>query len=130
MLLVRPIIRANDGRRHNAHVLIFFIFLVANIGGALTPLGDPPLFLGFLKGVDFFWPTVHLLAPMALAAVVVLAIFVVIDTVLYRRNETFRPVFDPTPDTGVAIEGRVNFALIAAVVGAVLLSGLWHPGVS
>src|SRR5690606_29757219 len=60
MLLIRPIIRANDNRRYNVHVIVFFIFLVANIGGSLTPLGDPPLFLGFLKGVSFFWPTVHM----------------------------------------------------------------------
>ena len=62
MLLIRPMIRANDARIYNAHVVVFFIFLVANIGGSLTPLGDPPLFLGFLKGVNFFWPTLHLLA--------------------------------------------------------------------
>ena len=55
MLLIRPLIRANDNRRHQAHVVVFFIFLVSNIGGSLTPLGDPPLFLGFLKGVEFFW---------------------------------------------------------------------------
>ena len=60
MIMIRPVIRANDDRKHNVHVIVFFIFLVANAGGALTPLGDPPLFLGFLKGVDFFWPTVHL----------------------------------------------------------------------
>src|SRR5262249_1463287 len=75
MLMVRPVVRANDGRRHNAHVLVFFIFLVANIGGSLTPLGDPPLFLGFLKGVDFFWPTAHLIAPMLTATLVVLGVF-------------------------------------------------------
>jgi hypothetical protein len=57
-----PVLRANDDRRHNAHVVVFFIFLVSNIGGSLTPLGDPPLFLGFLRGVDFFWTTRHLLA--------------------------------------------------------------------
>ena len=57
MILVRPLIRANAARAHNAHVVIFFIFLVANIGGALSPLGDPPLFVGFLRGVDFFWTT-------------------------------------------------------------------------
>jgi len=55
MILVRPLIRANAARKNNAHVVIFFIFLVANIGGALSPLGDPPLFVGFLRGVDFFW---------------------------------------------------------------------------
>ena len=130
MLLVRPVVRANDGRRHNAHVLIFFTFLVANIGGALTPLGDPPLFLGFLKGVSFFWPTVHLFAPTAMAAAIVLTIFIVIDTVLYNRDLQFRPVFDPTPDNGrLRFEGTVNFALLGGVVGAVLISGIWQPGV-
>ena len=57
ILLIRPLIRANIDRKHKVHVVVFFIFLVANIGGSLTPLGDPPLFLGFLKGVDFFWTT-------------------------------------------------------------------------
>jgi Na+/H+ antiporter NhaD/arsenite permease-like protein len=130
MLLVRPVVRANDGRRHNAHVLVFFIFLVANIGGALTPLGDPPLFLGFLKGVDFLWPTRHLFLPTAFAALVVLAVFFVIDTIQYRRDEHFRPGFDPTPDSPMRLDGTVNFALLGGVIGAVLLSGIWHPGVS
>ena len=125
MLLVRPLVRANDGRRHNAHVLVFFIFLVANIGGSLTPLGDPPLFLGFLKGVGFFWTAEHLLAPMALSVAVVLGVFVVLDTVLYRRDANFRPVADPTPDSAVSVEGKVNFGLLAVVVAAVLLSGIW-----
>ena len=61
MVMIRPVIRANDDRRHNVHVVVFFIFLVSNIGGSLTPLGDPPLFLGFLRGVDFFWTTRHLI---------------------------------------------------------------------
>ena len=61
MILMRPLLRANAARLHNAHVVVFFIFLVANIGGALTPLGNPPLFVGFLHGVDFFWTTRHLL---------------------------------------------------------------------
>ena len=55
MILIRPLLRANEKRAHNTHVVVFFIILVANIGGALTPLGDPPLFVGFLRGVDFFW---------------------------------------------------------------------------
>ena len=60
MILIRPLLSANDGGTHNVHVVVFFIILVANIGGALTPLGDPPLFVGFLRGVDFFWPAQHL----------------------------------------------------------------------
>ncbi|HEY1226230.1 MAG TPA: sodium:proton antiporter, partial [Ramlibacter sp.] len=65
MLMVRPLIRANDDRRHKAHVFVFFIFIVSNAGGSLTPLGDPPLFLGFLQGVDFFW-TVRQIGPETL----------------------------------------------------------------
>ena len=61
MLMIRPLIRANDNRQHKAHVVVFFIFIVSNAGGSLTPLGDPPLFLGFLKGVDFFWTLRHIL---------------------------------------------------------------------
>jgi Na+/H+ antiporter NhaD/arsenite permease-like protein len=61
VLLIRPLLRANKNRKYNVHVVVFFIFLVSNIGGSLTPLGDPPLYIGFLKGVDFFWPTTHLL---------------------------------------------------------------------
>ena len=79
MILIRPLIRANATRAHNVHVVIFFIFLVANIGGALSPLGDPPLFVGFLRGVDFFWPAAHLWQETLIAAVLVLAIFVALD---------------------------------------------------
>jgi Na+/H+ antiporter NhaD/arsenite permease-like protein len=66
IIMIRPVLRANDARRYNVHVVVFFIFLVSNIGGSLTPLGDPPLFLGFLRGVDFFWTTTHLLPRPAL----------------------------------------------------------------
>ena len=78
------------------HVIVFFIFLVANAGGALTPLGDPPLFLGFLRGVDFFWPTVHLLAPMLLIVGVLLAGFFLLDSWIYAKEGHTPP--DPTPD--------------------------------
>lgn len=130
MLLIRPIIRANDNRLHNAHVVVFFIFLVANIGGSLTPLGDPPLFLGFLKGVGFFWPTRNLLAPMLLVAAVLLAVFYLLDWYLFHIDENYPPKPDPTPDSRLRIEGWFNVALLGAIVGAVLLSGVWKPGVS
>lgn len=130
MLLIRPIIRANDNRLHNAHVIVFFIFLVANIGGSLTPLGDPPLFLGFLKGVGFFWPTRHLLAPMLLVAVILLAVFYVLDWYLFHIDENYPPKPDPTPDSRVRIEGWFNVGLLGAIVIAVLLSGVWKPGLS
>ena len=130
MLLIRPLMRANDARQYNAHVIVFFIFLVANVGGALTPLGDPPLFLGFLKGVDFFWPTAHLLAPTAVTAVIVLVIFYVLDRWYYAREEDLPPRADPTPDSRIVIQGRVNLLLLPCIVGAVLLSGVWKPGIS
>ena len=127
MLLIRPLLTANAGRRHQAHTVVFFILLVGNVGGALSPLGDPPLFIGFLKGVDFFWELEHLLAPTALLAGAILLIYVIADTWLYRL-ETGAAVMK-RPAERFAIEGSFNLLLIAAVVGAVLMSGVWHPGV-
>src|SRR6202049_4843724 len=86
MILVRPLLRANAARLHNAHVIVFFIFLAANIGGSLTPLGNPPLFVGFLHGVDFFWTTQHLLVPTAAAASLVLLVFLIVDLWFYRQD--------------------------------------------
>ena len=86
MLLIRPLLRANDDRRHKIHVFVFFIFLVSNIGGALTPLGDPPLFLGFLKGVSFFWTTTNLFSEMLVCVIVLLAIFYGLDSYWYRKE--------------------------------------------
>jgi Na+/H+ antiporter NhaD/arsenite permease-like protein len=127
MLLIRTVIRANDDRKHKIHVFVFFIFLVSNIGGALTPLGDPPLFLGFLKGVSFFWTTTHLFSEMLVCAIVLLALFYLIDSYWYRKEG--RPKPDPTPETPVRIEGGINIILLAVIVGAVLASGTWNPGI-
>ena len=132
MLLIRPLIRANEWRTHKVHVIVFFIFLVANIGGSLTPLGDPPLFLGFLKGVSFFWPTQYMLAPMALVSVILLIVFFLLDSYYYRKEGAL-PNLDELhkdePD-GVKIEGGINILLLGGVVVAVLMSGLWKPGIS
>ena len=129
MLLIRPLIRANDNRKHQAHVVVFFIFIVSNAGGALTPLGDPPLFLGFLKGVDFFWTVTHLWSHTLFLIGVLLAIFYAIDWWYYHRREEVRPV-DPTPDTQrLGFDGSVNFVLLGVVVFLVLLSGLWKSSV-
>jgi Na+/H+ antiporter NhaD/arsenite permease-like protein len=129
MLLIRPLLRANDNRKHRAHVVVFFIFLVANIGGALTPLGDPPLFLGFLKGVSFFWTTKAMLWPTLTASAILLGLFYFVDRWLYRRAGEVKPE-DPTPDVPVSIEGKFNFGLLAAVAVCVLVSGFWRPNVS
>jgi Na+/H+ antiporter NhaD/arsenite permease-like protein len=127
MLLIRTVIRANDDRRHKLHVFVFFIFLVSNIGGALTPLGDPPLFLGFLKGVDFFWTTSHLFTEMIVCVLVLLAVFWAIDSYWYRKEGHLKR--DPTPDSPMRIQGGINIILMVAIVGAVLMSGTWRPGV-
>lgn len=127
MLLIRTVIRANDDRRHKIHVFVFFIFLVSNIGGALTPLGDPPLFLGFLKGVDFFWTTSHLFGEMLVCVIVLLVLFYALDSYWYRKEG--RQKRDPTPEAPIRIEGGVNIILLIAVVGVVLASGTWNPGV-
>jgi Na+/H+ antiporter NhaD/arsenite permease-like protein len=120
MVLIRPIMRANDDRKHNVHVIVFFIFLVSNIGGSLTPLGDPPLFLGFLRGVDFFWTTTNLLPETAFCAVVLLAGFFVLDTIIYRREGHLKK--DPTPDRPIRVKGGINFILIGIIIAAILLS--------
>lgn len=125
MLLIRPILRANEKRRTRLHIVIFFIFLVSNIGGSLTPLGDPPLFLGFLHGVPFFW-TLNLIPHMAFAVVLLLATFFVWDTILYRREQRdLPPVENPEP---LRLEGAHNFLFLLGVLGGVIMSGLWRPG--
>ncbi|WP_042297323.1 sodium:proton antiporter [Paraburkholderia bannensis] len=131
MLLIRPLLRANDNRRHNVHVVVFFIFLVANAGGSLTPLGDPPLFLGFLNGVSFFWTTQHLAVPMLFVCAVLLAVFWLLDSWYFRHADEVREAtLDPTPDTArLAIGGKFNFVLLAGVIALVLMSGVWKPGI-
>lgn len=128
MLMIRPLIRANDNRKHVAHVIVFFIFIVSNAAGSLTPLGDPPLFLGFLKGVSFFWTAQHLWPQTLFLVAALLLLFYFLDRWFYRQ-EGVKSV-DPTPDTRrIGIEGGINFVLLGAVVVLVLMSGLWKPGV-
>ena len=126
MLLIRPLMRAISHRKYKVHTIVFFIFLVANIGGSLTPLGDPPLFLGFLKGVSFFWTTQHLFMPFAVMSIILLSLYFVIDTVLF--NKEGKP---ESPDAGqdgkLRLEGTFNLLLLAGVVGGVLMSGMWKP---
>jgi Na+/H+ antiporter NhaD/arsenite permease-like protein len=128
MVLIRPIIRANDNRAHNVHVVVFFIFLVSNVGGALTPLGDPPLFVGFLKGISFFWTTTNLFTETVLVAGILLALFYVYDSYLYKKEGVIAP--DRTPDSKVRIMGLESLVFVAVIIGAVLLRAEWKPGIS
>jgi len=128
MLLIRPLLRANKWRTNKVHTVVFFIFLVANIGGALTPLGDPPLFLGFLKGVDFFWTTTNLFFPMIYVSVVLLILYYLIDSYYYKKEEKI-----PTEETdfkSIEILGKINFFFLALVIASVLMSGFWNPNYS
>jgi Na+/H+ antiporter NhaD/arsenite permease-like protein len=126
MIMIRPLLRANRHRHHRAHTVVFFIFLVANIGGGLTPLGDPPLFLGFLHGVPFFW-TLGLWKEVLFSAVVVLGLFLLHDLYYWSREPA--AVRDAATDgrEPVRVEGAVNFALLAVVLAAVIASGVF-PG--
>jgi Na+/H+ antiporter NhaD/arsenite permease-like protein len=123
MIMIRPVLRANAWRRNKAHVVCFFIFLVSNIGGALTPLGDPPLFLGFLHGVPFFW-TLHLLPHMALVSVVLLILFFLVDSYYYRKESSLGNVQEEEKNIPIRIDGWHNFIFLAGVVGAILMSGM------
>jgi Na+/H+ antiporter NhaD/arsenite permease-like protein len=126
MLLIRPVLRANAFRRRKTHTFVFFIFLVSNIGGSLTPLGDPPLYLGFLKGVSFFWTTTHLFGEFLFCAVLLLAVYYVLDSIAWAKEKAHAPAAGPREP--LRLEGTVNLALIGVVVLMVLLQGAWQPG--
>lgn len=130
MLLIRPLIEANKKRHYQMHTYIFFIFIVANIAGSLTPLGDPPLFLGFLRGVTFFWTAEHLLLVSGLAVGLLLCVYFLVDTILFNKEVKANPSLLETKEKiPFGIEGSVNFILLACIVGAVLMSGFWKTGV-
>jgi len=130
MIMIRPLLRANAARLVNAHVVVFFIFLVGNIGGALSPLGDPPLFVGFLNGVDFFWPARHLAGEMAITAGIVLVVFVVIDIWHYRRDRRIELLDEPVAPLALRVKGLVNVLLIGLIIGGILLSAKWKSGIA
>jgi Na+/H+ antiporter NhaD/arsenite permease-like protein len=125
MLLIRPVLRSNSWRRFKVHTIVFFIFLISNIGGALTPLGDPPLFLGFLHGVPFFW-TLKVLPQMATATIVLLALYFIMDTYYYRKEN--KSVLGSAEPQSLRIQGAHNFLFLAGIVGGVLVSGLIKLG--
>ena len=130
MLLIRPFLRANKNRKNRTFMVVFFIFLVANIGGALTPLGDPPLFLGFLHGVSFFW-TMKISPHMLCMALILMVIYFALDSYFYRKEKaTIEAKIDDNEASGeedtvkLALIGTHNFLFLAGIVGAVLFSGV------
>ena len=128
MLLIRPVLRANVWRRNKTHIIVFFIFLVANMGGCLTPLGDPPLFLGFLRGVPFLWTMEHIWHILILNTVLLLVLFVLIDNHFIKKEgkeglealELERKAMGRVP---FRIEGGHNVAFLALIILAVILNG-------
>ena len=126
MLLIRPFLRANNYRKNRAFMVVFFIFLVANIGGSLTPVGDPPLFLGFLHGVPFFW-TFHILPHMLFAVLIILALYYALDAFFYKREEA-APVIDEDEKEPLKLVGSYNFVFLAGIVGSVIFSGVVDLG--
>jgi Na+/H+ antiporter NhaD/arsenite permease-like protein len=129
VLLIRPLLRANERRVHATHIVVFFIFIVSNGAGLLTPLGDPPLFLGFLHGVPFLW-TLRLAPQWALVNGALLALFAVIDQVQFIRERRLprRRSHTPAPLVVEAagplrVEGTLNLLWLAGLVGVVFLVG-------
>ena len=127
MLLIRPLIRANAYRKNKVHLIVFFIFLVSNIGGSLTPLGDPPLFLGFLHGVPFFWTTTALFPHMLFISVILIVIFFALDTFMFKREGGEVPD-DGSTSKPIRVEGLFNLIFLAGIVVAVLMSGTLKLG--
>lgn len=123
MLMIRPIMKANEWRKRRSHVVIFFIFMVANLGGCLTPIGDPPLLMGFMRGVPFFW-SLRLLPLLILNAAVLLVIFFIIDRIQLKKEiaDGAQP-FANTEPVHLQVEGKHNIIFIAMIIIAVLLSG-------
>jgi Na+/H+ antiporter NhaD/arsenite permease-like protein len=125
MLMIRPILRSNVWRKYKVHTVVFFIFLVSNIGGVLTPLGDPPLFLGFLHGVPFFW-TLKLLPQMIFASFILLGMYFILDSFYYKKEDKLAlksPEIEP-----LKIEGSHNFIFLAGIIGGILFSGMVKLG--
>jgi Na+/H+ antiporter NhaD/arsenite permease-like protein len=133
MLLIRPLLRANEKRVKKTHIVIFFIFMVSNGGGMLTPLGDPPLFLGFLRGVPFEW-TFQLWKEWLLVNGVLLLLFSVWDQVVFNKEERERPgsQLEEVQQVKVplSIEGKLNFLWLAGVIAVVYVSGRYGADIS
>ena len=128
MVLIRPLLRANQHRKSRVHIVVFFIFLVSNIGGSLTPLGDPPLFLGFLHGVPFFW-TMNLLPEMIGMSLALLVIFFIVDTMHYKKESVeAQEAGGADANDPVRVDGLQNLIFLGGIMGAVLMSGIWQAG--
>ena len=123
MVMIRPLLRANKWRSKCVHTVVFFIFLVSNIGGALTPIGDPPLLMGFMRGVPFQWTMVHMLAPMALNITILLVLYFILDSRAYKKDVAAgrKPL---SGGAKIRLAGGHNIIFMLLIVSAVILSGV------
>ncbi|SEM81661.1 Na+/H+ antiporter NhaD [Syntrophus gentianae] len=130
MVLLRPLIRSNKWRKKVVHIYIFFIFLVSNIGGLLTPLGDPPLFLGFLRGVPFFW-TLRLLPIWCVTVAILLALFFLLDSYFVKKEdpEKFLRTSGTRPEKKLEIKGKINFLFLLMILCSLFIPPLFREGV-
>lgn len=118
MLLIRPIIKTNSERKFKVHTILFFIAVVANCGGLLTPLGDPPLFLLYLRGAEFTW-FFHMLPEWALTNALLLIIYFIFDSYYYKKEPLENITFDRTNIEPIRLKGNLNFLWLAGVVVSV-----------
>lgn len=124
MVLIHPLLRNNAHRRRRVHLVVFFIILCANAGGITSPLGDPPLYIGFLRGIPFFWPLLNLFQPLLVLGIPLLGAFWLLDHVLARGEKR------PARSSRLRLSGFSNIVLIGLVVTCVLVQGVWHPGMT
>ena len=123
MLMVRPMIKMNSWRQHKSHIMVFFIFLISNMGGCLTPIGDPPLLMGFMRGVPFFW-SLHLFPILIFNMVILLTVFYLLDRHNYRKDiANGRKPDISKAGTTLKIDGLHNIIFLIMIVAAVILSG-------
>ena len=128
MVMIRPLIRANKWRSRKVHIMVFFIFLVSNIGGCLTPVGDPPLLMGFMRGVGFFW-SLRLVRMLLVNVVLLMSLFLILDVRAYKKDlaDGLKPE-KGDEQAPLRLTGGHNIIFLIAIVGAVILSGVL-PGV-
>ena len=126
MLMIRPFLRANNYRKSRTFMVVFFIFLVANVGGSLTPIGDPPLFLGFLHGVSFIW-TFNLLPHMVVVTVLLIGVYFVIDYYTFHKEDA-SVAAKPEKKEPLKLVGTYNFIFLAGIIASILMSGIVNWG--
>lgn len=126
LLLVRPFMRINAYRRYKTHLIVFFIFTICNIGGCLTPLGDPPLFLGFLEGVPLLWPLKHLGLIFLSLMIPLLGLFFLMDRVIFQHDRQAMQPHEYPEHSGVHIRGKRNIPWLLLIIGSIVMNSLWQ----